>query len=155
MTIRPPRLDEALVLAALHQQCWQEAYAGLLTPDQIAAPFADREARVATWAQIIAVGRTHVADRDGGLVGFASWGPGRGEDPPTEVELYAIYTRSSEWGSGTGSALLEAAIGARAAFLWALAGNDRAIAFYAKHGFSPDGAVDDQPGGQHVRLTRP
>ena len=45
-------------------------------------------------------------------------------------------------GSDLGRRLLDAALdGGGAASLWVATGNDRATAFYAKHGFAPDGQV--------------
>lgn len=51
-----------------------------------------------------------------------------------------IYTLARVHGSGAGQLLLDALIGADAAFLWVLEDNPRAQAFYAKNGFVADGA---------------
>lgn len=42
-------------------------------------------------------------------------------------------------GSGLGQALLDTAIGTEPAYLWIMAGNPRAEAFYRRNGFVPDG----------------
>ena len=46
-------------------------------------------------------------------------------------------------------------LGERAAYLWVLAGNDRATGFYERHGFVLDGAADDSDEhGRHLRMVR-
>ena len=53
-----------------------------------------------------------------------------------------IYTLEWVHGRGAGQLLLDAVIGSKSAFLWVLADNPRAHAFYAKNGFALDGATD-------------
>ena len=62
--------------------------------------------------------------------------------------------RAAYYGSGIGYALFEQAVGDRAAYLWVLAGNERAIAFYERQGFRLDGTEDEQDKGMHVRMVR-
>jgi GNAT superfamily N-acetyltransferase len=62
--------------------------------------------------------------------------------------------RAAWWGTGVGSALLREAIADRAAYLWVLAANDRAIRFYEHHGFALDGTEDEHDEGLHVRMVR-
>lgn len=56
------------------------------------------------------------------------------------MELYAVYVRASQYGTGLGHRLLEAAIGDAPAYLWVFEANVRARGFYARQGFEPDGA---------------
>jgi ribosomal protein S18 acetylase RimI-like enzyme len=60
------------------------------------------------------------------------------------------------YGTGVAQALMAEAIGDRAAYLWVVEGNDRAIAFYRKHGFDLDGVRDHLPetGTPEVRMSR-
>ncbi|WP_211357161.1 GNAT family N-acetyltransferase [Nocardioides rubriscoriae] len=154
-----PRLAtpaEAERLVDLHEACWREAYADLLSPATIDRVFADRPAAVARRRTHLADGAapTWVVERDGERVGFATAGPPRHDEPPTDLELRAIYARASVWGTGVGHDLLTAAVGARAAYLWVLAGNERAIGFYRRHGFGLDGAEEEHPEGRHLRMVR-
>ena len=64
------------------------------------------------------------------------------------------YVRAAYWGTGVGYALFEIAIGDRAAYLWVLAGNERAIGFYERQGFRLDGTEDEHDEGRHVRMVR-
>ncbi len=83
--------------------------------------------------------RPIVAEISDGLLGFAGVGPPRAEDVTVDEELWALYVRAPWWGKRLGHALLMAAMADRPAYLWVLRGNDRAIAFYRKHGFAEDG----------------
>ena len=80
--------------------------------------------------------RTLVAhDEEGVPIGWASTGPPRDEDPPTDTELWSLYLASTHHGSGVARQLLEAALPpSAAAHLWVLDGNDRAVAFYRRMG---------------------
>ncbi|HEY0375302.1 MAG TPA: GNAT family N-acetyltransferase [Amnibacterium sp.] len=146
--IRPLTLDDAAATGRMHLAAWHEAYDGLL-PETFWATFTE-EARIAAFrrmatdpwpGQVIVV-----AERAGRIVGVATSGPTRthlphGYPPATPLELYALYVLASEYGSGIGGRLLEAVLPhGSAAELWVFEPNARARAFYAKHGFAPDGA---------------
>ncbi|WP_405589414.1 GNAT family N-acetyltransferase [Streptomyces sp. NBC_01190] len=84
---------------------------------------------------------------DGEIVGWAAFGPYRGEPETTaDGELYALYVRPDRIGTGVGRALIAAVIdrsaglGRRRLLLWVLADNHRARGFYARAGFTADGA---------------
>jgi GNAT superfamily N-acetyltransferase len=117
---------------------------------------ANAEQRVERWRAILTESDepTWLAEDADGLVGFAGSGPGRDNDIHVDLELYALYVRRSRWGTGLGYALLEQRIGDRAAYLWVLAGNERAIAFYERQGFRLDGTEDEHDEGLHVRMVR-
>ncbi|MET3203880.1 MULTISPECIES: GNAT family N-acetyltransferase [unclassified Arthrobacter] len=93
------------------------------------------------------------------VVGLADSGPGRDEDGPEALELYSLYTLRRTHGSGLGAALLSAAIGESPAYLWVLENNPRALAFYLKHGFRPDGGRGQLPPEweelPEIRMVRP
>jgi len=61
--------------------------------------------------------------------------------PPagTPRQLEKLYARPQALGTGVGQALLDAAVGDDAAYLWLVDGNTRAAAFYRRNGFRPDG----------------
>ena len=153
--IRRGTPEDAELLAQLHVDVWDDAYTGLV-PQGI---LDDRRERVAeraeTWRDILKQERpTWLAVDDDGLVGFAGVGPARDNDVDIDLELYALYVRAAHYGTGVGYALFEQVVGDRAAYLWVLAGNDRAIAFYERQGFRFDGAEDEHDEGLHVRMVR-
>ncbi|GAA5144984.1 hypothetical protein GCM10023340_13520 [Nocardioides marinquilinus] len=154
--VRPAGLGDVDALVELHRACWVEAYTDLMPPGAVDRVFADPERlRRRRVEQIADPARTMLlAVVDDALVGFAASGPPRHDDPPAPLELYAVYARAATWGRGVGPALLAAAVGARPAYLWVLEGNDRAVAFYRRHRFAPDGATDERPEGRVLRMTR-
>ena len=140
-TIRPATADDADALVRMHTLAHEQCYASQL-------PAAFFEARRASILERAARRRPHLAvaeprmiavDANGDIIGFADAGPGRDADRPGELELYSLYTLSHAYGSGLGAALLTAALDDSPAYLWVLEDNPRARAFYAKHGFQPDG----------------
>lgn len=155
VTIRRARPDDAEALAHLHLDVWDDAYTGLM-PRGILDDRRDRlQERVERWREILdAHHRNLLAVAPDELVGFACEGPGRDNDVDLDLELYALYVRAAWWGTGVGYALFEETLGDRAAYLWVLAGNQRAIGFYERQGFRLDGTRDEQDDGLHVRMVR-
>ena len=157
VVVRRTRPEDAEAMGHLHVDVWDDAYTGLMPQrilDERRAKVADR---VDSWAAILAAhDRTLVAEAPEGLIGFASAGPGRDNDldPDIELELWALYVRARWWDTGVGYALFEEAVGDRAAYLWVLADNDRAIGFYERQGFRLDGTEDEHDEGLHVRMVR-
>jgi len=144
--VRPADVGDAPGIARVHVRAWQAAYRGLLPDEHLDG--LDVGARTQRWA-----GQLEAGPRPGGLVlvsgppgevlAFATAGPPR-DDDVTGAELYAIYVDPSAWRSGHGRALLEAVgdalpEGTHELVLWVLAANAPARAFYAAHGFEPDG----------------
>ncbi|MGZ4447529.1 MAG: N-acetyltransferase family protein [Nocardioides sp.] len=157
VAIRPGTPDDAERLTRLHLDCWDDAYTGLVPQHLLDARRQDVPARVARWRSILSGPHgTLVADAGDDLVGFASAGPGRDAEPPPGVtaELWALYVRAGRWGTGVGHRLLTASLGDAPAYLWVLAGNERAEAFYRRQGFVADGAVTEEDEGRHVRMVR-
>lgn len=156
LVIRDAVADDAEAVAGVHVRSWQSAYEGLI--DQEVLDGLSVSERAEGWRRIFAdplptsLG-TLVAERDGTVVGWASFGSGRDPDGLDDAELYGIYADPTAWSTGAGHALLDAAeqrmIDARhtRAYLWVLDGNDRADGFYARHGWELDGAtkIDQRP----------
>lgn len=145
--LRPAQAADARVLAELHVATWRVAYRGLLPDDLLdALSVQDRER---TWQQHLQEGvPVLLAEQDAEPVGFAAWGPSRDGDGGTDVgEVYALYVHPRAWARGAGRALQDAALtalidaGCAEATLWILDENVRARAFYACHGWVPDGRV--------------
>ncbi len=157
--IRPGTADDAPGVAAVHVQAWREAYVGIIP--QAVLDRRDQTVSVERWAGILgdAQGGSWVAvDAEQGIVGWATSGPSRDDDAPTGLELYGLYVLKACYDRGVGWRLLEAAIGTtEPASLWVLKANERARAFYARQGFSADGAekdVDFQDLGEPVPEIR-
>ena len=155
ITVRPAVPEDAERLTDLHLDCWDDAYTGLIDQRFLDERRTDVPSRVEKWRRILAENdNTLVAEGPDGLIGFVSSGPGRDNDVDTDTELWALYVRAGHWGEGVGYTLLETAIDDRAAYLWVLHGNERAIRFYERQGFRLDGTRDEHDEGLHVRMVR-
>ncbi|HCB05050.1 MAG TPA: GNAT family N-acetyltransferase [Nocardioides sp.] len=147
---------DAQALGHLHLDVWDDAYTGLM-PQGILDDRRDRaDDRVESWREILTTADepTFVAEDGDALVGFATAGPARDNDVDIDLELWALYVRQAHYGTGVGYALFETVVGDRACYLWVLANNARAIAFYERQGFRLDGTEDEHDEGLHVRMVR-
>lgn len=182
--IRPAVIADAPGIARVHWDSHQTTYVepGRVARDRVEAwTMSDRVARwtanlaiandvypapegfhrMAIWVAVVGG-----ADGDGGgdgggggdgqVVGWANTSAGRDPDGPRDLELEGLYVLDAHHGTGVGQALLDAAIGDRPAYLWALADNPRAHAFYRRNGFVADGAekVDELWQITEVRFVR-
>ncbi len=155
--LRSATTYDAEALARLHLDCWAEAYAGLMPDALLAGLLADVPARVARWEHVLAeVSRppTLLAETDDGLIGFATAGPARADDPPAPAELWALYVRGAWWGTAVGHDLFRAVLADGPAYLWVLQGNERAVRFYRRQGFASDGVGKDTEHGRELRMLR-
>ncbi len=161
VTIRPLRIDELEAALRMKNEGWRQAYEGRLESGVLAGLDDTVEAQAEAWRMgfdtqdsvpFVAV------DELGKIVGIAAGGDARGESPPAAVELFMLYVLKQYYGTGLGRALADAAIGDAAACVWVLEGNERAIAFYRKLGFTPDGEREQLSerwnGLYEIRLVR-
>lgn len=157
--VRPASPRDAITLARCHVACWREAYVGIVPADTLAARTGDLDARILRWEDILRTGprRTWLAAAGDQALGFACAGAGRDDDLQHLPELYALYVRASEHGSGLADRLVGPAIGLAPAYLWVAGENPRALRYYQKIGFRLDGRskIDRFLGGiREVRMTR-
>jgi RimJ/RimL family protein N-acetyltransferase len=148
--VRPAELAESEAISHVHTLSWQSAYRGLLPDEWLdALRWGDRKVR---WDAILSAtdGRNVfvAVDSKNEIVGFASSGPSRDEDPDQDRvhELYAIYLTPEYWGSGVGTALLRVVMKevpetAERLELWVLEDNIQGRRFYTSRGFILDGAT--------------
>ena len=144
--------------ARCHVECWREAYAELVDPDLLAGIVAKIAERVELWQNLINTGRPPLVAVDGGqVVGFAIAGPPQEVAAPVAFQLYAINVRQVYYGTGVGQQLFDGTVGDRGCFLWVARDNPRAIAFYARNRFAPDGAEQHEPMFDIpiIRMVRP
>jgi ribosomal protein S18 acetylase RimI-like enzyme len=150
MNIRRATEADAEAIAGVHVASMRAAYEDLFPEGALAQM--DARDRAERWRQHLA-GATSVtvlAEAGGRLVGFADFGSCRDEDlsPGAVGELMALYVLPDAWGSGVGSALMREALcrfrgdGFAEVVLWVIEGNRRAVRFYQRFGFVPDGSAD-------------
>lgn len=139
--IREPTSADVPDLVRVHVETWRATYSELLPAGFFTEEFIAGRTRM--WTSLTsdprADRRLRVAEREGGVVGFALAGPAVGSAPPRPLQLYSIYLDPDRHGSGAGQALLDAVLGDSPAVLWVAERNPRARAFYEHNGFRLDG----------------
>jgi GNAT superfamily N-acetyltransferase len=150
MRIRPITEADIDAVAAVHVRTWRIAYAGIVPAEHLAAMDPAVSAEQRRTRRVRPDQHTLVADEDGRIAGFASFGPYRREDESYDEnmgELYAIYVSPDHWGKGIGRDLLKAAkdglaeAGFPAMRLWVLAENHGARRFYERMDLELDGVT--------------
>jgi ribosomal protein S18 acetylase RimI-like enzyme len=162
VTVRPARPEDAAAIARVRVDSWRATYAHLLSAEFLATldPTADEPGWRGTIERMTedpSRGTFVVAEVDATVRGFAIGGPPRplpGEKPPREWQLFLIYQDAALHGSGSGQLLLEASIGDRPTHLWTAEDNPRAIAFYRRNGFVPDGERTTDPKWENLAEIR-
>ena len=131
--------EEILGKAYVHWKAWHEAYPGIVSSDYLERMTLEKcETLAFRWKDDILV-----AEEDGRVIGFLGYG-NRGEEAPSTGEIFALYVLKEYYGTGLGQKLMEEGLKRLEAYpeicLWVLKENRRAIRFYEKCGFVPDGA---------------
>jgi ribosomal protein S18 acetylase RimI-like enzyme len=142
--LRPATPADAAAIAAVQIAATQAGYRGFVVDRYLDdLSISDYSHKWTDWlGQGIAC---CLAEQDGQIVGFCSYGPVRtpipgqtGRIPLYTAEIYALYVTPSAWGRGIAQALMQAVggllknAGHRSLVLWVLKGNVRAIRFYEK-----------------------
>ena len=140
--IRPAVFEDAAQIGYVHYMAWQETYKGLIDAEYLAGLSVERSVKIAEWTWK----NTAVAVLDGKIMGFCGISASRDEDMPDAGEVQGIYLLQVAQGKGLGRMLMEDALkrlkaaGYTEVILWVLKGNGKAMRFYEKAGFHPDGA---------------
>ena len=140
--------------AYVHWKCWHEAYTGLISQSYLDRFTLERCEAMAYKSRL----RVLIAKDGERVVGFVGFG-NRGEEAPDVGEIFALYVLSDYYGTGVGRRLMEAGLerlqGYPQVCLWVLKGNGRAIRFYEKCGFRPDGAemLSSADGAPELRMV--
>jgi len=131
MNYRRATVTDAEGIAQVHIAAWRTTYAGLVPVDFLNNLSIER--RTERWRQLLAEPEPgefmFVAEQDGALVGFASGGPEREDDPGYHGELYTIYLSKEAQGRGAGRQLVNLAAqalldqGLTSMLVWVLAEN--------------------------------
>jgi GNAT superfamily N-acetyltransferase len=153
LNLRPATPADVRAIAELHVASWRAGYRGLV--DQAVLDGLSVDERTAQWREHVERVTVLVADDGDSLAGFVAFSPATGE-------IGALYVAPERFRQGTGSALIEAAheaiaaAGRDEAVLWVFAANAGGRAFYAAHGYEPDGAAATEPrsGLEEVRMWR-
>lgn len=125
--------------AFVHWKAWQQAYRGIVDDSYLDNLTLQKCEDIAyKWTENIIVAKN--GER---VVGFAAYGKYRNDEFENTGEIYAIYVLADYYGKGVGHMLMKEALERISEFprvaLWVLKDNGRAISFYKKFGFRPDG----------------
>lgn len=157
VAIRRIALEDAERVGTMHYASFVETYSGLASEDFWSRASAQRS--IESWGRLLRHGfDASVAEVDGAVVGVAAAGEAvtRGDvQPARERELSNLYVLQSHHGTGIGQALLDVVVppGSEAQ-LWLARDNPRALRFYVRNGFAPDGAENDGSGFGGIRAVR-
>ncbi len=154
--VRPARPGDATGIAQVHVDSWRTTYKGIVSDATLAA--LSVEARADFWGRTLAEpdndALTYVVDDASAkkIVGFASAGPERENNPEFRGELYAIYLLEEHQGQGLGKRLTAAAVdglrstGYGTMLVWVLADNP-ARRYYQAIGGAEIGSKPVEIGG--------
>lgn len=166
LIVRPATSADASAIASVQVLSWQQAYAGLIPDQYLAALQSSLSRREAFWCESIAAGGTHLslACVNEQAIGFIAIGACRDEGPSAgdTGEVTAFYLLPRYWRTGAGRALWAAGLRSlvehlyRQAMLWVLSENARARRFYDQAGWSPEPASERSLliGGASLREIR-
>jgi ribosomal protein S18 acetylase RimI-like enzyme len=137
MLVRPADPAELAQLAQVWHDAWRDAHAALVPPEltRLRTVHNFRERLAAAIADVRVVGPV---------------GSPRGLCIVKGAELYQLFVKADSRGTGVAAALLAdgerrlSAAGVEIAWLACAIGNDRAAAFYEKHGWLRAGTVINQ-----------
>ncbi len=151
ITIRPAAIADAAALSRLGAATFRETFEGENRPEDMARYLADafspeqQAAEIADPASTVLVAEDHAGSEDRELIGYAHLvsGPAPEAIPGAEpFELKRLYVARAWHGQRVAQALMNAAIdaarrrGAKTLWLGVWERNPRAVAFYAKYGFT-------------------
>jgi len=145
MLIRAAKLQDADMLARAHVDTWRQAYAGIVPADFLAGLTYERSAE--RWrgrlsnvepGQFVFVAENGASQ----VVGFATGGPERDQDPEYQGEVYALYVRPEYQRHHLGRKLVQTSVehlrqnGIGTLLIWVLAQNP-SRRFYESLGGQP------------------
>lgn len=138
--IMPMKPEHCEGKAYVHYKAWQETYRGLM-PDE----YLDKRTYEQCLQNAMAgMEHTFVAVAEGEVAGFIRYSPEARKytDRPDYWEIHALYVLKKYQGYGIGRSLVEQCLQKlphRSVVLFVLKGNENAIGFYKRMGFSLTG----------------
>ena len=146
-------LEDAAAITDIHVQGWKLGYRGMLPQETLDGIEASQ--RLPRWTATLEGAErprrgTLVVEDEGALLGFADLRPsGDADGDPDKVgEVRSFYVLPSRWRQGVGSLLMAESVrrlelaGFAEATLWVHDANGRAMRFYERTGWTPDGATN-------------
>jgi L-amino acid N-acyltransferase YncA len=140
VAIRPARGEDAEGIASVHSASWRATYPGIVPQSTLDEMHPDKA--VERWREA-AAGKhpgAHVliAEENGKIIGFETYGPAREPNFGYAGELYAAYFLPEAMGKGLGTEMMKivvrdlAAQGLNDMIVWVMEANERGRRFYEK-----------------------
>lgn len=130
--------DEIRGKAFVHWKSWHETYTGLVAQDFLDTLTLEKCEKM-TYDQ---PNNTIVAKLEERVIGFVGYGD-RGNEAPDTGEIFWLYVLKEFHGKGVAQQLMNAGLERLNNYpqicLWVMKENKRAMRFYQKYGFIPDG----------------
>ena len=161
VSVRRASPADAAVLAALGRDTFIESFGHLYTPADLQA-FLDESHSAGAYARALAKPdcALWLAELDGRAIGYAQAGPcglPHADVRPDDGELKRLYVRADAQNSGSGRALMDAAMawllrdGPRTLWISVWSENPGAQRFYGRYGFTFAGEYEFIVGAQRDR----
>ncbi len=138
-SIRHARPGDAEQITRVHDASWRYAYRGVIPGAELERMIARRGPN--WWHSAIVRGTgLLVLDFDDAIVGYSTYGRNRVPSMPYSGEIFEIYLAPEQQGLGLGRRLFNATRrelaehGYLSTIVWALADNEKALAFYRSLG---------------------
>jgi ribosomal protein S18 acetylase RimI-like enzyme len=135
IAIRQADPRDAVAIASVHADAWQNAYAGIIPHKALATMIARRGTE--WWNRVIGrSGAVLVAEVGGKIAGYVTYGRNRARQLSQQGEIYELYLLPEYQGIGLGTRLFDGARKALRAHdlkglvVWALEDNHLANRFY-------------------------
>jgi L-amino acid N-acyltransferase YncA len=146
MNVRFATIDDVRTVAEIHVASWRAGYRGIIDEDFLAG--LDVASREVMWTRSLERDnvRLIVVEDERTILGWAYAGDRRADDLDAAwSEVWAFYVHPDAWGRGAGRAMWRWTMeylrtrGFRNVYVYVLAENTRAIAFYEAVGLQADG----------------
>lgn len=159
--IRPVRLGDEVSLAHIQTESWKAAFRDIVEPGLLRT-LTEPEAAQRMYRRLLeeGIGNGYLLELDGKPHCIAYWDKSRDNRRADYAELICIHSLPDNWRQGCGSRMMERVLqdiretGFRNVLLWVFRDNTRAISFYEKHGFAPNGIVQEAFGAVEVMYER-
>lgn len=152
--VRPAKISDAAELAEVYAASWREAYAGIIPALTLERMIVRRGA--GWWREAMKKRAILVLEVGGAIAGYTNFAPAAGRGQAGAAEIQELYLKPEYQGIGLGVRLFQAAVkrirsrGYGRVLVRALAENDRANAFYVRHGGRLLARTEENLGGRSL-----
>lgn len=161
ITIRRARPGDEATLARIQTESWKAAFRTILAEATLER-LTGMEKATQMYRRLLETGKGngYLLEIGGHPHCIAWWDSTREADMAGYAELICIHSLPDNWAKGFGSAMMARLLedmteaGFAAVMLWVFRDNRRAISFYEKWGFSPNGRHQEAFGAVELMLEK-